>query len=71
MIVGHRWRYPPKMTHDHGSPGGVFGCRRRKDQVSESCQSAYPGPERSWEPPPRRLSGELTNSISQGDKIAQ
>jgi hypothetical protein len=18
MIVGHRWRYPPQMTHDHG-----------------------------------------------------
>jgi len=35
MIVGHKWRYPPKMTHDHGSPPRDGARRRRKDQVSE------------------------------------
>src|SRR5215469_11420855 len=43
MIVGHRRRYPPRMTHDHGSPRRVVGRRRRKGQVSEIYRLASPG----------------------------
>ena len=58
MIMGQRWRYPPKMTHDHGSPRQAVGRRWRKGQVSEICQSRITGPDRPWVLPPRSLSGE-------------